>query len=390
MLQVRFPITLAAVVLLSNLTQWIAHANPSCVLSVSGKMLCCAANDLECLAKVQKAHAEPDPSAETSPPVLVNPAEPRMLSLLYTFGNTSVWDRSSPFDVIVVGVPFGLESGYEAPGLQLVRRLSSHAGSYSMLYGASMQDLVVVDGQDLVVTGLALERLAQLEAVTAPMFAKQRPVIAMGGDQFITYALTNVAKSVIGEFAIVHIDKDLSIGMGSREQGLGSTSALFWGAAKSLFDTRHSLHLGQRGNLPSQRVHLIDQELGFETITAEDIALKGIREVLDRVRARLQRRDGTFMPAYISLDLDVLEPHAFPSAEVGGLTVTQLRAMLGGMRPFCRVVGADLRDVAMLEDPATAQVAATILQDLVLLSGIRPESAVTSPPIKPSGTGSEL
>jgi len=345
------------------------------------------------MAKVQKAHAEPLPS---TPPVPVTPSKPRMVGSSFTFANATVWDGSSPFDVAVVGVPFGLEVGYDAPGMQLVRKETARLFPYSRLYSASLQDLRIVDGQDLLVSGAPMDRLAGLEAAAAQFFSKGRPLVAVGGDQFITFALMKAAKAAVGKFGIVHIDKDLAIGTGSREQGLSASTALFWGAAASLFDTRHSLHVASRGNLPSQQVELLDQELGFQTLTAEEVTLMGAREVIDHIKARLRRRDGTFLPAYLSLDLDVLDPALYNTVvssgssssgsagagEPGGLRVSELRAILAGLRPFCRLVGADVRDVAGQTDPAALRVAAAIVQDVTLLAGLRPDSTLMSPPLQ--------
>lgn len=304
-------------------------------------MLCCAADDLACMAKVRKAHAEPSPAP---PPARTDPSEPQMLSSVYSFFNATVWDRSSAFDVAVVGVPFGLEAGYDAPGMQLVRKETGRLAAYSRLYGASLQELSIADGQDLLASGGGMARVVGLEAAAAPFFATGRPLVAVGGDQFITFPLLKAAKAAVGRFALVHVDRDLAIGTGSREQGLSAATALFWGAAATLFDVRHSLHVAARGNLASQQVELLDQELGFETLTAEDLAYLGVREVLARIKARLRRRDGSFMPAFLSLDLDVLDPAHYPGS--------------------------------------STEVAAAVVQDVALLAGLRPESTVMAPPLQ--------
>eukprot|EP00408_Alexandrium_pacificum_P017663 CAMPEP_0171187478 /NCGR_PEP_ID=MMETSP0790-20130122/17341_1 /TAXON_ID=2925 /ORGANISM="Alexandrium catenella, Strain OF101" /LENGTH=380 /DNA_ID=CAMNT_0011652539 /DNA_START=57 /DNA_END=1199 /DNA_ORIENTATION=- len=361
---------------LSSCTSPSAQDAPACVLSASGKMLCCASNDLECVAKVQKAHGTP----ASSPPSVVEPQRPWLFGALHTFANATVWDRKGTFDVAVIGVPFGLEAGYEAPGMQLLRREASRIPPYSRAYGASLTDLLVVDGQDLLVGGA--DRIGELEVAVLPMFRTGRPVVALGGDQSISVPLLRAAKAAAGEFAMIHIDQDLATGIGSREQELTADTTMFWGAAEGLFDPRHSMHVAARGNLPSQRVELIDQEIGFRTLSAEDIAASGIAGAVARIRERLTRRDGTFMPAYISLDLDVLDPAFFPSEEVGGLSVTELRAMLAGLQPFCRVVGADIRGVAMLSDPTSIKIAAAVAHDLVLLAGRQYSDAVVPPPLK--------
>mmetsp|Transcript_96725 Transcript_96725/g.282771 ORF Transcript_96725/g.282771 Transcript_96725/m.282771 type:complete len:380 (-) Transcript_96725:53-1192(-) len=366
-----FMLLLVTVLLAGSFSR--AQDAPACVLSPSGKMLCCAANDLECVAKVQKAHGAP----ESAPPSVVTPQRPGLFGALHTFANATVWDRKSTFDVAVVGVPFGLVAGYEAPGMQLLRREASRIPPYSRAYGASLSELLLVDGQDLVAGGS--DRAGELEVAALPLFRTGRPVVALGGDQTISVPLLRAAKEALGEFAIVHIDQDIATGNGSREQELGAETALFWAAAEGLFDTRHSLHVAARGNLPSQQVELIDQELGFQTLTVEDVATAGVAGTVARIRERLTRRDGTFMPAYVSLDLDVLDPTVFPGDEVGGLSVSELRAILAGLQPFCRVVGAELRGVAMLSEPTSIKIAAAVAHDLVLLAGRRTSNAVVPP-----------
>lgn len=350
-----------------------AQDKPGCVLSPSGKMLCCAANDPECVAKVQKAHGEP----ASTPPKVVEPQKPGLMGALHTFANASVWDRKSTFDVAVVGMPFGLEAGYEAPGLQLVRREASRMPPYSRAYGTSLAELVIVDGQDLLVGGS--DRATELEVASLPLFRVGRPVLTMGGDQSISVPLLRSAKQALGEFALIHFDADLATGDGAREQALNADTALFWVAAEDLVDTGHSMHIGAKGNLPSQQVELLDQELGYKTLTAEEVAAEGVAGTVAKIRERLLRRDRTFMPAYISLDLDVLEPNSFPGGQVGGMRVSELRAVLALLQPFCRVVGAEIHGVATLSDPTSIKVAAALAHDLVLLAG-RPLGNAVVPP----------
>lgn len=350
---------------LVNVLIRFCHTAP-CALAPNGRMLCCSPDDAACIARLEKAREEPT----SAPPGIVEPSRPSMIGAMHTFGNATVWDRSSEYDVAVVGVPFGLTLGYEAPGMQLVRRESSRILPYSRSYGRSLDDFVVVDCQDVVVNGV--DRMKELVKSLLPFFKTGKALIALGGDQSILSPLLTAAQTVLGPFAIIHIDRDLGIGTGLREQSLSPSTAVFWAAAQSLVDTRHSIHVGARSNLASQRMQLIDEELGFETISAEDIALSGVREVVLRIKSRLSRRDGSFMPAYISLDLDVLDRAFYPaSGEIGGLSVKELRAILRGLKDFCYVVGADVRDVAPLSDPAAGEVAATIVHDLVLLAAGR-------------------
>lgn len=119
--------------------------------------------------------------------------------------------------------------------------------------------------------------------------------------------------------------------------------------------------MGTDGNLASEKPALIDAEFGLETISAQDIEWLGIREAVAQIRKRLTRRDGTLVPAYVSVDLDVLDYFG------GGLRLVELRALLAALRPFCSIVGAELREVARLSDPALLEVAAAVAYDLALL-----------------------
>merc|ERR1719336_1016345 len=101
------------------------------------------------------------------------------MNSVYTFSNSSIWDHTSLFDVAVVGVPFGLEAGYDAPGMQLVRKETRQLAPYSRLYGASVKDLKIVDGQDLVISGVSIDGVSALEAAAMPFFATGRPLIAV-------------------------------------------------------------------------------------------------------------------------------------------------------------------------------------------------------------------
>merc|ERR1719353_2827322 len=95
----------------------------------------------------------------------------------YTFANASVWDHSSPVDVIVVGVPLGSGPSHEAPGMQLLRKETSRIPAYSPLYGASIQDFIVADGQDLVVnSGASMDPLKSLAIAAEPFFRTGKPV----------------------------------------------------------------------------------------------------------------------------------------------------------------------------------------------------------------------
>ena len=106
--------------------------------------------------------------------------------------------------------------------------------------------------------------------------------------------------------------------------------------------------------------------MGFAQITTDDVATRGVAEVVGQVLARAGDA-----PVYVSVDIDVLDPAHAPGTgtpEAGGLTSRELLALVRGLRP-ASVVGADVVEVSPAYDNAeiTAIAAAHVLYDLVTL-----------------------
>ena len=89
--------------------------------------------------------------------------------------------------------------------------------------------------------------------------------------------------------------------------------------------------------------------MGFAQITTDDVAAWGVTEVVRQVLDRVGDA-----PAYVSVDIDVLDPAHAPGTgtpEAGGLSSRELLATL---RSFARLnlVGADVVEVAPAYDHA--------------------------------------
>jgi len=120
-------------------------------------------------------------------------------------------------------------------------------------------------------------------------------------------------------------------------------------AEEGLLDSGHCLHIGIRGPLYSATDLPESADLGFATISADQLERLGVDEVIGRMRDRLGDR-----PVYVSVDIDVLDPAHAPGTgtpEAGGLTSRELLAILRGLAG-AELVSADIVEVSPPYDHA--------------------------------------
>jgi agmatinase len=113
-----------------------------------------------------------------------------------------------------------------------------------------------------------------------------------------------------------------------------------------------------------------DKALGFMAIRSHEIHLDGVQSIVERIRARVQDR-----PAYISVDIDVLDPAYAPGTgtpESGGLSSWQLLYLLRELGNL-NVIGADIMEVAPAYDHADITGIAAAHVGYELLSGWAPK-----------------
>ncbi len=106
-----------------------------------------------------------------------------------------------------------------------------------------------------------------------------------------------------------------------------------------------------------QELPLLEKE-PFRVYSAAQVAEKGIRTVLEEVRAWLRQYDAI----HISLDIDCLDPAFAPGTgipEAGGLSTRELMTLLQGLRGF-PLVGLDLVEVSPPLDASDATIFAAL------------------------------
>lgn len=194
-----------------------------------------------------------------------------------------------------------------------------------------------------------------------------RFLLSLGGDHTIALPLLRAVTRRRGEpVALLHFDAHLD------------TWDTYFGAAythgtpfrraweEGLLREDRAMHVGIRGPLFSRADLVDDERFGFQIVTAMQVLEIGVAAVVERIRDRL--RDA---PAYVSIDVDALDPAFAPGTgtpEAGGMTSREMLGILRGLAGL-DLVAADVVEVAPPYDQAevTAIAASHVAYELLAL-----------------------
>lgn len=271
-----------------------------------------------------------------------------------TFGLVPTPADVTSADVAVLGVPFDSTVSYR-PGARfgpahirsssrLLRPLNPEADAWPFL---AQQ---VVDLGDVGCNPYAVdEALTAIERGARHALDVASRLLVLGGDHTVALPVLRALHAVHGPISVVHFDAHLDTWDTYFGQPYLHGTPFRRASEEGLLDPEGCIHVGIRGGLYSGTDMSDDAALGFMTVRAHEVHLDGVPTILERVRARLADR-----PAYLSVDIDVLDPAFAPGTgtpEAGGLASWQLLLLLRGLRG-ARLVGADIVEVAPAYDHA--------------------------------------
>lgn len=186
-----------------------------------------------------------------------------------------------------------------------------------------------------------------------------RQLIAIGGDHTISLPILRALKERCGPVALVHFDAHLDTwpeNFGARPaHGTPFRQAI----EEELILPRNSLQIGIRSPVDNS---VMDWTLGqgLKVITAEAVHLTQPAAIAHQIAARVGAH-----AAYLSLDIDVLDPSQAPGVgtpEIGGIWSWQLTSIMAGLSQV-DWRGMDCVEVVPAYDSAqiTALAAATFI-----------------------------
>lgn len=302
-------------------------------------------------------------------------AQPRYTGIP-TFFRAPYTQDLSEVEIGVVGVPFdggvtnrsGARHGPRAVRDQssLLRRFNGATGvrPFELARVRDLGDAWIEQPFEL---GHALD---EIEAFYRVVVGAGVVPLSVGGDHSITLPILR-AVGAAGALGMVHIDAHADTGddyMGSRMHH----GAPFRRAAEArLLDPARVIQIGLRGTANDPKLWSFSTESGMRVIGMDELQDHGWRHAVEEARRVV---DGG--PAYLSFDIDALDPSEAPGTgtpEAGGLRMIEALRMLRGLRGIDFVAG-DLVEVAPAFDPGTLTAfngASVLFEILCLLAEAR-------------------
>lgn len=303
-----------------------------------------------------------------------------------TFCRYPMLDRveaaNRPVDWAIYGVPFDGGVTYR-PGARFgpraIRDASQYVKRYSIEHGVDVcEALSMADAGDAPVKPYDIK--GTLEAACAFAMglgdAKQTRLLAVGGDHSIAYANIRATWERRGKpkggLALLHFDSHLDTVESVWDERWGHASVFVRAIEDGLINPARMLSVGVKGPLNSGADLDFARRFGVTLVTHEQWAAS-TREGESEVRAFVAQLGGA--PAYLSFDIDVVDPAFAPGTgtpSVGGFTSAEILRVLRDLRG-ADIVGADVVEVLPDRDVAgiTALLAAHVMFEILALDAAR-------------------
>lgn len=266
-----------------------------------------------------------------------------------TFGRRPHTRDLAGADVAILGVPYDGSTSYRSGtrfGPRSIREQSMLLWGYNNVLGVDpFKTLKIVDYGDVEVVPVDVVASHQaIERDAGAITSAGTTLLTLGGDHSITLPLLRAHARRHGPVAVVHLDAhpdtwDMEYGGQKYSHGTPFRRAI----EEGLIDTQSYLQIGIRGPTAGPQDYADALRLGARMITLDEAVTRGIADVVDEVRGRV---DGK--PVYLSIDIDCHDPAFAPGTgtpEVGGFTSYQVLQLVRGLRGM-RLVGGDIVEVS--------------------------------------------
>ena len=261
--------------------------------------------------------------------------------------------------VVLFGAPFDSTTSFR-PGARFgsaaMRHESFGLETYSPYQDADLTDYNVFDSGDLELCfGNAEQALCDIEARTETILQDGKLPVLLGGEHLVTLGSFRAVAKRWPDVHIIHFDAHADL----RDDYLGaklSHACVIRRCYDLIGDGRIHQFCIRSGD--REEFRFAAQHTDLHALTLE--GLEGVVRVL--------RENKT--PVYFTIDLDCLDPSAFPGTgtpEAGGITFMQL---LDAIRTVakCHIVGADVNELAPMLDTTgvSTATACKVLRELLL------------------------
>jgi guanidinobutyrase len=273
-------------------------------------------------------------------------------------------------DVAITGVPLDIGTSNRNGtryGPRQIRTESVLVRPYSMATGAAPFDsFQVVDYGDVALNPYSLEKSIDLiESHFAKIAAARVLPVSLGGDHTITLPILRALAKRHGPLALVHVDAHADMNDVMFGERITHGTIFRRAIEEELVDPNKMVQIGLRATGYSANDFDWARGRGVRVVQAESVWYKSLAPLMAEVRDRI----GTSAPAYLSFDIDGLDPSVAPGTgtpEPAGLTTSQGLEIIRGCFGL-NLVGCDLVEVSPPYDTSgnTALLAANFVFEMM-------------------------
>jgi guanidinopropionase len=296
---------------------------------------------------------------------------PRFASIA-TFMRLPLVTSAEGLDIALVGIPWDGGTTNRAGARQGPREMRSQSTLMRRVHHVSgiapFELASVADVGDIAVNPFDIPSAMEgIEAGIAAILGPGATPICAGGDHLTTLPVMRAVAKKHGPLGLIHFDShsdtnDAYFGNNRLTHGTPFRRAI----EEGVLDPKRAVQIGIRGSIYDPKEHDWARAQGIRIIYMEECVARGVGDVMAEARAIA----GTG-PAYISFDIDCLDPSYAPGTgtpEIGGFTTREAQAMLRALAGV-KIVGADVVEVAPPFDVGgiTALAGATMMFELLCL-----------------------
>jgi len=262
-----------------------------------------------------------------------------------------------PARIVIFGAPFDSTTSFR-PGTRFasktMRSESFGIETYSPYQDKDLEDTSIFDGGDLELCfGNSQRALEQIEEFTAMVLDAGKLPCMIGGEHLVTLGAVRAAAKRYPDLHILHFDAHADL----RDDYLGekfshaTVMRRIWELTGDHKLFQFGIRSGERSEFTWAKEHTCINKFNFN----------GLEQAVVRLQGK---------PVYLSIDLDVLDPSAFPGTgtpEAGGVSFNELlNAVLtvSGLN----IVGCDMNELSPIYDQsgASTALACKMLRELLL------------------------
>lgn len=261
--------------------------------------------------------------------------------------------------MVLFGAPFDSTTSFR-PGARFgssaVRHESFGIETYSPYQNKDLEDICIFDSGDIELCfGSAEMALKDIEERATEILEDGKLPLMIGGEHLVTLGAVRAAVKKYPDLHIIHFDAHADL----RDDYLGaklSHACVLRRCHELIGDGRihqFCIRSGERAEFAFAKEHTDMHLFGFE----------GLSETVSELKK-------TGVPIYFTIDLDCLDPSAFPGTgtpEAGGVTFMELLNAILAVSET-KVIGADINELAPMLDASGVSTAAAckILRELLL------------------------